>query len=156
MLEVQRAAITVLRRFKFTGATHVLAERNEFHLRRYDAAFGVVHLRYGATGLRSKRTPSRAWEWLRAVSLLQQCVFASAFRQISIILGNNIATFVLLHIAARGYPLAPSRPPSDLGEMAPRGSSPSAVRIGERIRSEIHHPGEQRRHLGLVPLRREW
>src|ERR1041384_619707 len=39
--------------------------------------------------------------------------------------------------------------------MAPGGFSPSAVRIRERLPSDIHHPGEQHRDLRTPPHRRE-
>src|SRR5438128_11975952 len=99
VLKVEFAAV-VLCGFERALATQVLANRDELHLRRDDAAPGIMHLRYRMTGLRSQRAAASARKGLETSLVLQQRILASAFGQVAIVLRNHVAAFVLFDVAA--------------------------------------------------------
>ncbi len=131
VLLVQVGANDVIRHVGDLRAAHVLANGDEFHLRRDDASAGVLQLRDNPARFGTQRTAATALEpgKFHETILLRHARELGVFAgEIAVVLRLHFATVVFLHVATFQDPIAAQRGQTFVGvadeiRIAPRAGA---------------------------------
>src|SRR6185369_13320341 len=88
-------------------ASEVLANRDELHLRRDDAATRVVKLRHTLTRLRAQHCAPNRGKVFQPADVFDARTFHSVECEIAVVNRLRLATGILFNVAATNNPLAP-------------------------------------------------
>src|SRR5690349_1697923 len=100
-------SIAILQCLECDLSTEIFADRDELHLRRDNAFPGVVHLRNAMPRLSSQRRASKARKFFKSPTVLYARYLFSTLGQITVVLRQDLTSFVFLDIATPDYPIAP-------------------------------------------------
>ncbi len=105
-----RTAATNLQVCRTRCASEVFADGDEFHLGRDDAAARIMHLRHAGTWLRAQRRATQRGKIFEAIPFFFLPRLVGRIKsQIAIVDRLQLASLILLHIAARKNPMTTQR-----------------------------------------------
>ena len=132
VLLVELVADDVVRHVRDAGAAHVLADGDEFHLRRDDAGAGVLQLRDDLARLGAERLAALAEQTgkFHEPILLRRAGELGVFAgKIAVVHRLHFATVVFLHVAAFQNPVAAQRGQTFVGLAGERRIAPRPAAI---------------------------